>query len=347
MDTADTRPKPAKPLFECKEFFVTKWSDPARKPFKLEIRASFAGKKLRSFWDSEEEAISVGSQLVDQIRNQGRQSIETGGLTVKAAVAQFLPRVEGSSKSHRQKTEQICGILKERFGAMSLKAIGPEHVESIMRKGETNGTTQAGYFRYLRMFFRWAERRDMIDRNPMRAIDCPTSRPLRNILTPEDLETVLALEMPKWLRATVLLGAFAGLRSEEMVRMNWEDIDTKAEQIHIRPGVQKDSGGFFERIVDMMPPLIRRKEEISGVGKLVPVVGRKLHTYRERYILGPMDWKEWPKNCLRHSFATYHLAKTKNPGLTAFQMGHTSPAMVQRVYAVPAKKADWRKWWAL
>jgi len=44
----------------------------------------------------------------------------------------------------------------------------------------------------------------------------------------------------------------------------------------------------------------------------------------------------WPANALRHSFATYHLGQCGNPGTTAFQMGHTNPAMVQRAHAVPA-----------
>jgi integrase len=54
---------------------------------------------------------------------------------------------------------------------------------------------------------------------------------------------------------------------------------------------------------------------------------------------------EWPDNSLRHSFATYHLGRAKNAGLTAYQMGHTSSAMVQRVYSVPAAMADWQAWW--
>jgi hypothetical protein len=38
---------------------------------------------------------------------------------------------------------------------------------------------------------------------------------------------------------------------------------------------------------------------------------------------------------------------SKNAGKTAYQMGHTNPAMVQRVYAVPARKADGAAWWAI
>jgi hypothetical protein len=33
--------------------------------------------------------------------------------------------------------------------------------------------------------------------------------------------------------------------------------------------------------------------------------------------------------------------------VTAFQMGHTNPSMVLKVYAVPARKANGAAWWAL
>jgi integrase len=152
--------------------------------------------------------------------------------------------------------------------------------------------------------------------------------------------------MPGWLRATMLLGGFAGLRTAEMLRMNWEDIDVKTGEIEIRPGVGKDTGGFLERIVDFTDPLTRRKDQLTGKGKLVPIPKDEFHAMRRGIVAG-LGWPAWPDNCLRHSFATYHLAVSKNAGVTAFQMGHTNPSMVQRVYAVPARKANGAAWWAI
>jgi integrase len=38
----------------------------------------------------------------------------------------------------------------------------------------------------------------------------------------------------------------------------------------------------------------------------------------------------WPHNCLRHSFASYHLAIREDAGATAYQMGHTNPGTLYR-----------------
>jgi integrase len=108
----------------------------------------------------------------------------------------------------------------------------------------------------------------------------------------------------------------------------------------------KDSGGFDQRIVDFTEPLRRRRSWLAKQkGKIIPVASETLHTHRRRACAPVLT--EWPDNCLRHSYATYHLGRCKNPGLTAYQMGHTSSAMVSRVYAVPAALADWRAWWNL
>lgn len=153
-------------------------------------------------------------------------------------------------------------------------------------------------------------------------------------------------EAEGWLLTSLLLGGFAGLRTAEMLRMDWADVDADAGEIHVRPGVMKDSGGFSERIVDFTPPLERRRKGLSGSGRLIPVSSRMFYARRKDFATA-LGWPNWPDNALRHSFATYHLGMTGNPGVTAFQMGHTSPAMVQRVYAVPARRADWQDWWAL
>lgn len=61
----------------------------------------------------------------------------------------------------------------------------------------------------------------------------------------------------------------------------------------------------------------------------------------------PEKFKEWPDNCLRHSFGTYHLARWKNAPLTAEEMGHEGPAITKRHYAIPARRADGEAWWNL
>lgn len=342
MDNTDNKPDNMG-----KFFTVSPYPHRPATPWKLEIRASFAGRKIRRFFGTALEAEVTGETLCRQIRERGTAFLDNKSLSLSAAWRKFAPRAEGKSLSHRQKVERVGRRLCEKFGAtMPLEFITTAQLDAWIAGIPGTGTTKAVDFRYARMFFRWAERFDLIPRNPMKALDCPVAKPKRNILSPEEMRAVLKdKKSSEWLRVAMLLGGFAGLRSTEILRMNWEDV--ASGQIHVRPGVMKDSGGFSERIVDFTPPLTRRAGKLCGkTGKLVPVPDRVFHAARRDMSLR-LGWPRWPENALRHSFATYHLADCKNPGLTAFQMGHTSPAMVQRVYAVPARLANAAEWWAI
>jgi hypothetical protein len=55
----------------------------------------------------------------------------------------------------------------------------------------------------------------------------------------------------------------------------------------------------------------------------------------------------WPSNCLRHSFASYHLAHFRDAAKTAFEMGHTSPALLYQTYANCVTRREAEKWWAV
>jgi integrase len=133
--------------------------------------------------------------------------------------------------------------------------------------------------------------------------------------------------------------------------LRWEDIDRG--QIYIGPEVAKQKKkGNRERLVDMTEPLKRRAKFFAGRrGPIVPVKEGDFYEERRKVVArlrkaGLVQWKNFPENSLRHSFATYHLGRSNNPGTTAYQMG-TSIQLVINTYAVPARRANWRAWWRI
>ena len=301
------------------------------------------GKRIRKFFAAEELAWAEGAKLTARVTEKGMQSLKNpDGLTVKAALRMFVNEADPQSDSHTQK----LAIFEKAFGKAFGGAVGDIEAVALRKwiKGRSaNTNTQAMYFRYARMFFGYLASNRLIPHDPITAVPAPKTKPGRNILTPGQMSALLELELPDHVRALLLLGGFAGLRTEEVERMDWSHINTKSGQIHVPPGAMKDSGGFDQRIVDFTEPLNRRKAWLAKQsGQIIPVASETLHTHRRRACAPVLA--EWPDNCLRHSFATYHLGKAKNAGLTAYQMGHTSSAMVQRVYSVPAAMADWQAW---
>jgi hypothetical protein len=63
-------------------------------------------------------------------------------------------------------------------------------------------------------------------------------------------------------------------------------------------------------------------------------------------VIGVEGDQEWPSNCLRHSFASYHLAHFKDATKTAYEMG-SSPDLIYSTYANLVSRRDAAKWWEL
>ncbi len=317
-------------------------------PWKLEFRASFAGKRVKRFFATKNEAEAAGPVLAAQIRTQGTQSLElkVQGASLSAILTLYRKhKIEVMEGRHKKTAMFIFRALEEKFGTVPMDVIAPLALEEwIISRGKAS--TGATYSRYTRMFWRWAYKKRLIEENTMERIDSPTAKTRLNILTPAQMHALLALDNPQWLCVTFLLGGFLGLRTEELLRMDWKAILHDEQSIHVARGIQKNSGGWAERYVDFTDPIKRRIEDLKGNGKIIPV---PFITFRHKRVAAAkaIGLPGWPANCLRHSFASYHLALHGDAGKTGHQMGHTSSAMVYRTYAQAVRKSQAEAWWAI
>ncbi|GAT33255.1 phage integrase family protein [Terrimicrobium sacchariphilum] len=172
--------------------------------------------------------------------------------------------------------------------------------------------------------------------------------PPKVILTVAQMKALLAAEMPVYMRSWIVLGGFAGIRTEELLRMTWNAVNLEEKEIHVsREAIKRTRGGMRERYVSMLPAVIRHSPQGQS-GKIIPVARTTFHYHAKRIAKAVFNIEDgWPHNCLRHSFASYHLAMWEDSGKTAHQMGHTSPNMVHQNYARAVKKKEATEWWAL
>jgi integrase len=197
-------------------------------------------------------------------------------------VRMFVNEADPQSNSHRQKLEIFQRAFPRAFRGFA-GDIEPAALRKWIKARSANGNTQAMYYRYCRMFFAYLKSNRLIADDPMGGVPAPKTKPGRNILTPAQMKALLDLELPDHVRALLLLGGFAGLRTEEVSRMTWDNVNTESGQIHVPPGAMKDSGGFDQRIVDFTEPLNRRKDWMAEQkGKIIPVASETLHTHRRR-----------------------------------------------------------------
>ena len=336
------------------QFFVSPYPQRPATPWKLTIPQAVAGVRIRRFFHTEAEAWAEGPRILERLRKGGTDALALApqGMSMRAAVRDYVASKAKKSDNHRQKIERVCAALIEAFpGAVA--GVTPMAAARWFSTIEGSPTTRAGWHRYASGFFSWCVDMEIAERNPLRKVEAPRAESKRSLISAKELVAILDEEMSDGLRAWFLLGAFAGLRSIEVARMRWEDVDARAGQIEVRREVSKQSSGLPERIVDFTEPLKKRADFFNKrSGQIVPE--HSLRLYRERMRLveglaerGELPWTKFPENALRHSYATYHLARGQDAQKTAHQMGHSTSAMVERVYAVPARKADWRAWWRI
>jgi integrase len=158
------------------------------------------------------------------------------------------------------------------------------------------------------------------------------------ILSPKQLADLLRHGNEET-RLYLALGAFTGVRTAELLRLDWEDINF--ERGHIVVGKEK-SKTATRRLVPIQPNLMQWLAPFKGqTGRIFA----GLHV-PDRIIGFAKKHITWPSNALRHSYATYRLAETNDAAKVALEMGN-SPTMLFSSYRELADEHDAADWFGL
>ncbi len=135
------------------------------------------------------------------------------------------------------------------------------------------------------------------------------------------------------------LGAFSGIRTAELLRLEWRDIHEARGVIEVGAHKAKTATRRLVPIHGALAAWLARAPR--GTGKVfssekaaVRVIG-----------YGKQMLGEWPDNALRHSYATYRLAQTHDAAKTALELGN-SPTMLFRNYRELADEKQAGGWFA-
>ena len=138
----------------------------------------------------------------------------------------------------------------------------------------------------------------------------------------------------------VAIGGFAGLRTAELLRLDWSDVWRVADHIEVTAGKAKTRQ---RRLVVTCPALANVIESFRKKKSGPLWNGKEVEFQKSFNQLCKKAKVQRKHNGLRHSFCTYHFAKDANENLTAAQAGN-SPAMIHSHYKGLATKADAEKW---
>jgi integrase len=165
--------------------------------------------------------------------------------------------------------------------------------------------------------------------------------------SPEELAKILAVVPKEWLPA-IVLGAFAGLRPEEICPnpssgkpgICWENILWNEGQINVPKEVSKVRTRRLVPIQEAVIEFLRPWRHASG-----PVVPR-MQLSKITGLCANESGVSWKSDGLRHSYASYRLAIIKDIHLLATEMGN-SPKMIHDHYWVLKQKDEAGRWFAL
>ena len=144
------------------------------------------------------------------------------------------------------------------------------------------------------------------------------------IITPDQLRKVLRKSKPIY-QLYFAVAAFTGLRSAELLRLEWSEINFEKGHIEVKTRKAKTSP---QRLVPIQSNFAKWLAPYRGSkGKLF----QSRRTIDSAIKLAKRAGIPWKANCLRHSYATYRLSNVPDVGRIALEVGK-SPAKLFTMY---------------
>jgi integrase len=191
--------------------------------------------------------------------------------------------------------------------------------------------------------FRYARKHGYLPKNDQteaEAVDKAKDRSGKpELLTPQQMAKLMGKAKGK-VELYLAIAGFAGIRSAEIMRLEWKDFNFTRGHITVAADKAKTA---TRRLVPILPNLAEYLRPYHCAS------GRLFKTRDDRR---PIEFAKkngvdpWPSNALRHSFASYRLAATQDAAKTALELGN-SPAMLFRNYRELADEHDAAAWFAI
>ena len=164
------------------------------------------------------------------------------------------------------------------------------------------------------------------------------------MFSPEDLQIIIANTRPVWM-PWILISAYAGIRTFEVLRMDWSTMRWEQKLIDLPPEVTKVNE---RRIIPMCDTLI--ESLLPWRNAQGPVCVDKVPQREIEQIIAKVKKEDpafkWKHNALRHAFGSYRTALTQNVPQVALEMGN-SIQMVKRHYLEAKTFDEGLKWFSV
>jgi integrase len=257
----------------------------------------------------------------------------------------------GISKLTLYELESKMRIVREAFAGKKITEVDDRAVEAFIKSLPHNPRGKANIRTKLSQLLNFCRRQKWISVNPAAEVKVPVKRHRIEILGVAQVETLLGaaqrFERAQSVVPYLLVSLFAGLRPGEAEQLTWEKIHFETQQIEVLGITSKTRE---DRFVYMEPALIEWLLPYRKAGGLI-VGSNFTKDFKEVKKCAGFGTNEnatcrWPKDVLRHTYASYWLPIHKDRAHLAELMGN-SLAVIKSHYkrAIPETVAE--KFWAL
>jgi integrase len=212
------------------------------------------------------------------------------------------------------------------------------------------GRTKQNYLRVIGALFRFAVSRKYLPKDSVEEIESVQAPKVDSgeveIFTPEYMREILTAARPEMI-PFLAIGAFAGLRSAEIVRLDWQEINLKESYIEIKASKAKTGARRLVPITDNLAKWLAPYAKKSGSiisfkswWNQIPKTVEAVNKNRGQTESKPFVWKH---NALRHSFCSYRVAAIKNVAQVALEAGNSAQMIFQhyRQLVSEGNAAEW------
>lgn len=251
-------------------------------------------------------------------------------------------------KEARRASKRYLEDLRSRLGRFAADfkkdtcTVTTAEIQAWLDSHKFAPQTYTNFRRVIHVFFEFAVARGYAADNPAAKVEnLKTAGRNVAIFTPAQMAKLLAAAAPEFLPA-LALGAFAGLRSAEIERLEWSDLDLPAR--HLVVGADKAKTAS-RRVVPISENLAAFLAPYAGQTGLV-WPGSHEDFYAAQQTAAAAAGVPWKSNALRHSYASYRFSQTADAGRVAGELGN-SAAVVHKHYRELVKPDAAAKWFAL
>jgi len=246
----------------------------------------------------------------------------------------------GLSAHYSSQCRKIMGDLAKAFPGQTLPDLKTAELDAWLGGLSLAAKTKNGMRIIVVACGNWAEGRGYLvkDSNPFAAMMRykETKAPVA-IFTPDHIAFLLK-KADATLRPFLAIGAFAGLRTAELQRLDWSEVDLERGFLTVDANKAKTRQRRLVPISDNLKLWLTPYKQASG-----PVCLHK----RPQLAAAPLcDGFVWQENGLRHSFISYRLAMLHDTARVALEAGN-SPEVIFGHYRELVTPEAAKTWFAV